>query len=96
MISTALSQALGVTSDCPYCSYRRTFHSDQGRAYQMPKYIHTLKEHHVFQSMSRKDNCYDSSTMKNYKRLLLNYLVKHNLLEKVAVRTAKLNRKNSD
>lgn len=66
-ISTALSQALEVTSDCPY---RRTFHSDQGWAYQMPQYIHTLKEHQVFQSMSRKGNCHDNSVMENFFALL--------------------------
>ena len=61
------SQALEVTSDCPY---RRTFHFDQGWAYQMPQYIHTLKEHQVFQSMSRKGNCHDNSVMENFFALL--------------------------
>lgn len=66
-ISTALSQALEVTSDC---SYRRTFHSDQGWAYQMPNYVYTLKEHQIFQSMSRKGNCHDNSVMENFFGLL--------------------------
>lgn len=45
------------------CSYRRTFHSDMGWAYQIVAYLHTLKENKIFQSMSRKDNCYDKSVM---------------------------------
>ena len=66
-ISTALNQALERTSDCPY---RRTYHSDQGWAYQMPNYVYTLKEHRVFQSMSRKGNCHDNSVMENFFGLL--------------------------
>lgn len=66
-ISTALSQALEVTSDCPY---RRTFHSDQGWAYQMKSYGHMLIAQRAFQSMSRKGNCYDNSVMENFFGLL--------------------------
>ncbi|GAA3263656.1 hypothetical protein GCM10017706_28400 [Lactococcus lactis subsp. hordniae] len=66
-ISKALTQALEVTSDCPY---RRTFHSDQGWAYQMKNYVHVLKSQRIFQSMSRKGNCLDNSVMENFFRLL--------------------------
>lgn len=66
-ISTALTQALEATSDCPY---RRTFHSDQGWAYQMKHYGDSLKSHHIFQSMSRKGNCLDNSVMENFFGLL--------------------------
>ena len=59
----ALTQAIEITSDCPY---RRTFHSDQGWAYQMKAYTHTLKETRIFQSMSRKGNCLDNSVMENF------------------------------
>ena len=59
----ALKQAIEITSDCPY---RRTFHSDQGWAYQMKDYVHTLKENRIFQSMSRKGNCHDNSVMENF------------------------------
>lgn len=62
-IMNALNEAIEVTSDC---KYRRTFHSDQGWAYQMKSYSRTLKEHKVFQSMSRKGNCYDNSVMENF------------------------------
>lgn len=62
-IMTALKSAIEITSDCPY---RRTFHSDRGWAYQMKAYAHTLKENKVFQSMSRKGNCYDNSVMENF------------------------------
>ncbi|WP_317118831.1 IS3 family transposase, partial [Clostridium neonatale] len=59
----ALNQAIEITADCPY---RRTFHSDQGWAYQMNAYVHTLKENRIFQNMSRKGNCHDNSAMENF------------------------------
>jgi transposase InsO family protein len=62
-IINALNQAIEITSDC---KYRRTFHSDQGWGYQMKAYTQTLKEHKIFQSMSRKGNCYDNSLMENF------------------------------
>ncbi|GAA4293498.1 hypothetical protein GCM10023142_29630 [Anaerocolumna aminovalerica] len=62
-IMDALNTAIGITSDCPY---RRTFHSDQGWGYQMKAYIHTLQEHRIYQSMSRKGNCHDNSVMENF------------------------------
>ncbi len=62
-IMTALNTAIEVTSDC---QYRRTFHSDQGWAYQMKGYSHSLKENRIFQSMSRKGNCHDNSVMENF------------------------------
>lgn len=66
-IIDAQVQAIKVTDDCPV---RRTFHSDQGWAYQMASYTHRLKEHHIFQSMSRKENCLDNSLMENFFSLL--------------------------
>ena len=66
-VMNALHKAIKVTSDCPY---RRTFHSDQGWAYQMKAYSHRLKEERIFQSMSRKGNCYDNSLMENFFGLL--------------------------
>ena len=62
-ILSAQKQAIEITSDCPY---RRTFHSDRGWAYQMNAYSYALKEHKIFQSMSRKGNCYDNSVMENF------------------------------
>jgi putative transposase len=62
-IMGALKQAIEITADC---LYRRTFHSDQGWAYQMKAYVHTLKEDKIFQSMSRKGNCLDNSVMENF------------------------------
>lgn len=63
----ALNKAIKITSDCPY---RRTFHSDQGWAYQMKAYTCRLKEERIFQSMSRKGSCYDNSVMENFFGLL--------------------------
>ena len=62
-ILSAQKQAIEITSDCPY---RRTFHSDRGWAYQMVAYSSALKENKIFQSMSRKGNCYDNSVMENF------------------------------
>lgn len=62
-IINALNKAIDTTRDC---KYRRTFHSDQGWAYQMKAYSYKLKKHKIFQSMSRKGNCYDNSVMENF------------------------------
>ena len=62
-IMDAQQEAIAATSDC---RYRRTFHSDRGWAYQMPAYQYELKKNHIFQSMSRKGNCYDNSPMENF------------------------------
>lgn len=62
-ILAAQKQEIEITSDCPY---RRTFHSDRGWAYQMNAYSYILKENKIFQSMSRKGNCYDNSVMENF------------------------------
>ena len=66
-VMNALEEAINITSDC---QFRRTFHSDQGWAYQMKSYSRRLKEERIFQSMSRKGNCYDNSVMENFFGLL--------------------------
>ena len=66
-VMDALDKAIEATSDCPY---RRTFHSDQGWAYQMKAYANRLKKERIFQSMSRKGNCHDNSIMENFFGLL--------------------------
>lgn len=66
-VLSAQKKAIETTSDCPY---RRTFHSDRGWAYQMLAYSRELKENKIFQSMSRKGNCYDNSVMENFFGLL--------------------------
>lgn len=50
-------------------------HSDQGWQYQMRKYRHLLKEHHITQSMSRKGNCLDNAVMENFFGLLKSELL---------------------
>ena len=62
-IMEALNRAIDVTSDC---KFRRTFHSDRGWAYQMNDYQNALKSHQIYQSMSRKGNCYDNAPMENF------------------------------
>ena len=63
----ALAQAIEQTNDCPF---RRTFHSDQGWAYQMKPYVNTLKDQKIFQCMSRKGNCLDNAIMENFLGIL--------------------------
>ena len=62
-VMNALEKAITITTDCPY---RRTFHSDQGWAYQMKSYTKRLKEEDIFQSMSKKANCLDNSVIENF------------------------------
>lgn len=59
----ALKEAIEASEEC---SYRRTFHSDRGWAYQMKEYQDLLKEHKIFQSMSRKGNCFDNAPIENF------------------------------
>lgn len=59
----ALREAIEASSDC---KYRRTFHSDRGWAYQMKEYQALLEEHKIFQSMSRKGNCFDNAPIENF------------------------------
>ncbi|ARM71769.1 putative transposase InsK IS150 [Listeria monocytogenes] len=66
-IQEAQKEAIEQMKDCPY---RRTFHSDQGWAYQMSSYSNALEENKIFQSMSRKGNCLDNSPMENFFGLL--------------------------
>ncbi|OEH80942.1 integrase [Enterococcus rivorum] len=66
-ILDAQNNAIERTADCPY---RRTFHSDQGWAYQMSGYRKPLVAKKIFQSISRKGNCLDNSPMENFFGLL--------------------------
>jgi putative transposase len=49
-----------------HATYRTTIHSDQGWHYQHKKWVKTLKENKVFQSMSRKATCADNASMENF------------------------------
>ncbi len=44
-IIKALNKAIEITSDC---QYRGTIHSEQGWAYQMKAYVHTLKLNQIY------------------------------------------------
>lgn len=59
----ALEAAMEATQDC---RFRRTFHSDQGWPYQIKAYSHRLKANKIFQSMSRKGNCFDNAPIENF------------------------------
>ena len=62
-----LEDALQIVKDA---RFRTTIHSDQGWHYQHAQWSNALKEHGVFQSMSRKGNCLDNSSMENFFGLL--------------------------
>ena len=47
-------------------------HSDQGWQYQNPRFVKTLKEHGITQSMSRKGNCMDNSIMESFFGIMKN------------------------
>ena len=47
-------------------------HSDQGWQYQNPRFVRTLKEHGITQSMSRKGNCIDNSIMESFFGIMKN------------------------
>lgn len=47
-------------------------HSDQGWQYQNPRFVQTLKEHGITQSMSRKGNCMDNSIMESFFGIMKN------------------------
>ena len=62
-------------------------HSDQGFYYTNPEYRLLLKKNNVIQSMSRKVNCIDNTSMNSFFGHFkdeLDYIVKHlkNLLKK--------------
>ena len=42
------------------------FHSDQGWQYQNQRYISSLKDRGIKQSMSRKGNCYDNCIIESF------------------------------
>ncbi|KRL27694.1 integrase core domain protein [Limosilactobacillus frumenti DSM 13145] len=50
----------------PALNYRMTVHSDQGIQYQTSIWCHTLKKHHIFQSMSRRATCLDNAPMESF------------------------------
>jgi putative transposase len=54
----------------PKLPYRTTVHSDQGFQYQHWHWGKELKEHHVFQSMSRKATCLDNAAMESFFHIL--------------------------
>ncbi|MFT8995879.1 IS3 family transposase [Lentilactobacillus hilgardii] len=66
-ILEGLDEAIRITDDC---RYRRTFHSDQGWGYQSADYHRKLKQHRIFQSMSRKGTCLDNAIMENFFSIL--------------------------
>lgn len=50
----------------PALNYRMTIHSDQGIQYQTKVWRQTLKNNHIFQSMSRRATCLDNAPMESF------------------------------
>lgn len=50
----------------PKKAYRTTVHTDQGYQYQNKRWRKVLKQHRVFQSMSRKATCLDNAAMESF------------------------------
>jgi transposase InsO family protein len=50
----------------PELPYRTTVHTDQGFQYQNRRWVKVLKQHRVFQSMSRKGACLDNAMMESF------------------------------
>ncbi|MCM3571512.1 IS3 family transposase, partial [Neobacillus mesonae] len=69
-VSFALKPLHEALEALPRLPYRTTVHSDQGFQYQHHSWVRELKEHHVFQSMSRKGNCLDNAAMESFFHLL--------------------------
>ena len=59
-----LNEALALVAE--HALYRATIHSDQGWHYQHNSWVKALKQHGIFQSMSRKGNCLDNSPMESF------------------------------
>lgn len=68
LVMDPLKEAVLIVEE--HASFRTTIHSDQGWHYQHNSWVKTLKEHHIFQSMSRKGNCIDNSPMESFFGLL--------------------------
>ena len=56
----------GISSIPCDLGYRTTIHSDQGFQYQNNEWIKILKQHQIFQSMSRKATCLDNAAMESF------------------------------
>ena len=67
-VLASLHQALPIIDE--RAAYRTTLHSDQGWHYQHPAWVKALKQHRIFQSMSRKGTCADNAAMENFFGLL--------------------------
>lgn len=88
-IMEALADAIKASEQCPF---RRTFHSDQGWAYQMKAYSAELRKNNIFQSMSRKGNWLDNSSIENFFGLLKQEIYYGNIFHSIE----SLNKKSSN
>lgn len=77
-VSFTLAPLVTALNQLPERSYRTTIHTDQGFQYQNKRWTATLMEHNVFQSMSRKGNCYDNAAMESFFHILKTETVNSN------------------
>ena len=65
-VDFALKPLRDALEDLPKRKYRTTIHTDQGFQYQHRHWKNVLKEHRIFQSMSRKATCLDNAAMESF------------------------------
>lgn len=65
-VAFALKPLRETLESLPKLNYRTTVHTDQGFQYQHRHWRQLLKNHHVFQSMSRKATCLDNAAMESF------------------------------
>ena len=68
LVMRPLEEAVGIINE--HARFRTTIHSDQGWHYQHRDWVKTLKQHKIYQSMSRKATCADNASMENFFGLL--------------------------
>lgn len=59
-----LEEAIEIINE--HAPFRTTIHSDQGFQYQNKRWVQALKDHKIFQSMSRKGTCADNAAMESF------------------------------
>jgi putative transposase len=69
-VAFALKPLKETLEKLPKLPYRTTVHTDQGFQYQNQLWVRELKNHRVFQSMSRKANCLDNAAMESFFHIL--------------------------
>lgn len=68
LVVEPLNEAITIVNE--KAKYRVTIHSDQGWHYQYKTWVNTIKDHNIYQSMSRKATCADNAIIENFFNIL--------------------------